>query len=129
MLLIFKSYLRFSRSIVFDCIENIPLIFLSSRRPLICAARRRGRRDPARGERDRGGRGEGHEHDDEHEHRGAIDGDGRPPSRRCRHRARGRSGREEHTRRRWAGGYDTNAAARLTGRAAMAHIVGGMKYS
>ncbi len=66
-----------------------PPHFLSSRRPLICAACRRGRRDPARGERDRGGRGEGHEHDDEHEHRGAIDGDGRPPSRARSQRSRG----------------------------------------
>ncbi len=93
MLLIFKLFLHFSGFIVFNCIENIPLIVLSLRRPLICDARRRGRRDPARGERDRGRRGEGHEHDDEHEHRGAIDGDGRPPSRRCHHLARGRRGR------------------------------------
>ncbi len=62
--------------------------------------------------------------------RGTIDEDGRLSLPGCRHRARGRSGPEEHTddgdgR---VGRTNTVAAARLTGRAAMANIVAGMKY-
>ncbi len=67
-------------------------------------------------------------HDDnEHEHHGTIDIDDRPSSRRCCHRVQDRSSSKEHT----AGDnvrMGMNAAASLTGRAAMASIVAEMKY-
>ncbi len=65
-----KVVFTFSLLLYLIASKVTPLIAYSSRRRLIYAPRRRGCRDPARVERDRGGRGEGHEHDDdEHEHR------------------------------------------------------------